>query len=75
MMSCKACGQEVLKSKIIMHLKRSKKGCKETYGREFDELKTEQENKRKEYQRKYSQRQNFITTWVFSFRTSNLDHL
>ena len=55
MMSCKACGQEVLKSKIIMHLKRSKKGCKETYGREFDELKTEQENKRKEYQRKYIQ--------------------
>ena len=23
---------------------------------------------------KYSQRQNFITTWVFSFRTFNLDH-
>ena len=27
-----------------------------------------------DHRQKYSQRQNFITTWVFSFRTSNLDH-
>ena len=49
MINCKSCGYEVIKTKIIMHLKRSKKGCKEKYGNEFDELKAKQAKARKEY--------------------------
>ena len=49
MISCKACGHKVIKTKIIMHLSRSKKGCKKIYGKEFDDLKSEQDQRRKQY--------------------------
>ena len=38
MINCKMCGKEVKKSKIIMHLTRSKQDCKKRYGLAFDHL-------------------------------------
>ena len=49
MTNCKACGQEIMKTKIIMHLSRSKKGCKNIYGKEIDSLEIEQDQRRKQY--------------------------
>ena len=51
MKNCKVCGEEVMKNKIIMHLTRSKKGCKKKYGKEFEHLKAEQAMARKEYKK------------------------
>lgn len=51
MTTCKACGDEVIKTKIIMHLTRSKKGCKKIYGKEFDSLNAQQVKARKEYKK------------------------
>ena len=58
MTKCKACGDDVKETKIILHLTRSKKGCKETYGKEFDELKTEQAERRKEYKKMKKKEEN-----------------
>lgn len=50
----KSCNKEVLKSKIIMHIKRNKL-CKKEYGNELHSMEQEQQRQRQEYLRKYQQ--------------------
>ena len=48
MINCKACGSEVMKTKIVMHLSRNE-DCKKEYGDEFNVLKAEKAKAKKEY--------------------------
>ena len=50
---CKVCGHEVEATKIIMHVKRSTKGCKEGYGKDFDAMIAKRDEDRKLYLKNY----------------------
>ena len=53
-----ACMKSVKRSKIIMHIERSKKGCKKAYGTEYQELKAKRDQVRKDNKRIYQQNYN-----------------
>ena len=57
MINCKVCNKEVKRSKIIMHLKTSKKGCQEGYGN-LEAMITQRDKERKEYVKNYNKRYN-----------------
>ena len=54
--NCKCCGAETLKSKIIIHIKRSKNGCKEHYGEELDAMILEKKKQIKVYKKNYTRK-------------------
>ena len=53
---CKHCLKSISTSKVIMHLERSRKGCKKAYGNQYHELKAQRDKERKEYQRNYKEK-------------------
>ena len=57
MISCKICNKTIQRSKIIMHLNTSKKGCKEGYGN-FEALIAQRDKERKEYLKNYKKKHN-----------------
>ena len=57
MISCKICNKTIQRSKIIMHLNTSKKGCKEGYGN-FEALLAQRDKERKEYLKNYKKKNN-----------------
>ena len=47
--TCKGCGEVLMKSSLFYHISRSKKGCKASYGSDFEVMK---KDKKAEYDRK-----------------------
>ena len=57
MISCKICNKTIQRSKIIMHLNTSKKGCKDGYGN-LEDLIAQRDIERKEYLKNYKKKHN-----------------
>ena len=55
--ACKNCNKAVKKSKIIIHLTNSKKGCKDGYGN-LEDMITQRDKERKEYLKHYKKKYN-----------------
>ena len=60
--NCKVCGHEVEATKIIMHVKRSTRGCREGYGKDFDAMITKRDEDRKSYLKKYKKKYNQLNS-------------
>ena len=57
LIACKICNKAVKKSKIIIHLTNSKKGCKDGYGN-LEDMITQRDKERKEYLKHYKKKYN-----------------
>ena len=57
MITCKVCNKKVQRSKIVIHLTRSKKGCKEGYGN-LEAMIAQRDKERKEYLKNYDKKYN-----------------
>ena len=62
LISCKVCGHEVKSTKLIMHVKRSKKGCKEGYGKELDAIVAKRDEDRKLYLKNYDKKYKILNS-------------